>query len=236
MPTMRLDSLVGETERLHHPGLGYVFGARLDHHDGVLGPRYHEIQRRPIQIGERRAENELIVHQTDAHRADGSVEGEIRDSQRRRRPGNRQNVGIVLTIRGQQETGDLRLAPPAAREQRAQRTIDEPAGEDLLLVGPPLPLEEAARDPARCVEALPIVHRQRQEIDVGPVASGSRDRGQHDGVTQSDGHRSRGLPGEPAGFNNQIVAADPGLYRFNQLVLFLLWCREPACGSRRSAA
>ena len=208
---------MGETERLHHPGLRYVFGPRLHHDDGVVGSGYDEIQRRPVQIGEGRAEHELIVHETDAHGADRSVEGEVGYPERGRGPADRQDVGIVLAIRGQQQTGDLRFTAPATWKQRPQRTVDQAAGEDFLLVGPSLPLEEPPRNPARRVEALAIVHRQRQEIDVRPVASGRRHRGEHDGVTQAHGYRTGCLPGEPTGFNDQIVIADPGLYRFNQL-------------------
>ena len=206
-----------KTEGFHHPALGHVLGSRLHHHNGVVGTRHDEIQCRSIQIGEGRAQDELIVDQTHAHRANGGVKGKVRNSERRGGAGDREDIGIVLAIRGQQETGHLRFATPATRKQGPQRPIDQATGDDLLLVRPAFPLEEATRDPTRRVEALAIVHRQRQEVDVRPVTAGGRNGGQHDRVAQADGHRSRGLLGQTACFDDQIVVADLCLYRVNQL-------------------
>ena len=87
----------------------------------------------------------------DAHAGDGLLERNLRDGQRGRGAGDRQDVGVVLGVGRQHERDDLRLVAPAGREERPDRPIDQPAGEDFLLGGLALALEEAAGNASRRV-------------------------------------------------------------------------------------
>ena len=61
---------------------------------------------------------------------------------------------------------DLDLVAQALDERRAQRPVDQAAGEDGVLGGTALTAEERAGDLARGVHPLLDVHRQREEVEV----------------------------------------------------------------------
>ena len=60
---------------------------------------------------------------------------------------------------------DLRLVAPARGEQRADRAVDQAAGEHFLFGGLAFALEEAAGDAARRVGVFAVVDGQREEVD-----------------------------------------------------------------------
>ena len=115
-----LDRLVGKEERLDHVGLGDLLGAALDHHDRVLGGGDDE-----VEIGGRallggRVGDELAVDAPNAHAGDRSVEGDVRQVQRRGGRGDRVDVGLVDVICGDHRGDNLRLVEEALGEQRPQ--------------------------------------------------------------------------------------------------------------------
>ena len=70
----------------------------------------------------------------------------------------------VVRQRGRHDQG---LVAVALVEQRADRTVDQARGQDLLLGGPAFALEEAARDLAGGERLLLVVHGEREEIEAG---------------------------------------------------------------------
>ena len=226
---------VSESQRLHHPALGNIFGTGLDHHDGILGTGDHEIQDRPVEIGEGRKEHEAVIDQTHADRGDSRVEREIRNGERGRRPGNREHVRIVGAVAGKEQTGDLGITPPALRKQRAKRPIDQPAGENLLLVRPSLAFEETSRNASRRIEVLPVVHGKRQEIHIRAIVFRGRYGGQYDRVSHTDRDRSRRLPSQFAGLDDQLAPADScaDLFHHLRFLLPFLACRPAFRSSTR---
>ena len=71
-----LDLGVGDVERVEDLRLGDLVGARLDHQDGLLGARDHEVERRLEQPLLVRVDEEVALGVlADAHGADGHREG-----------------------------------------------------------------------------------------------------------------------------------------------------------------
>ena len=128
------------------------------------------------------------------------------ERQRRRRAGDRQHVGVVLGVGGEHQRDDLRLVAPAGREERADRPVDDAAGQHFLFRRLAFALEEAAGDAARRVGVLAIVDRQRQEVD--PLARVRRAAGgdEHDRVAEADDDRAAGLFGQLAGFELRVLS------------------------------
>ena len=83
---------------------------------------------------------------------------------RGRRPVHRQDAGIVLLVRRDRQHDELDLVPEALGEERAERAVDQPGGEDLLLGRTPLALEEAAGDAPAGVGPLAVVDAEGKEV------------------------------------------------------------------------
>src|SRR5207248_7504429 len=101
---------------------------------------------------------------------------------------------------------DLRLAPPALREQRTDRSIDHAGRQRPLLPRPSLALEEAAGDLAGGVHPLLDVDRQGEEVDVADVACG-RGRQDHRLALGHD-YGAAGLLGELAGLESDLTVSN----------------------------
>src|SRR5262249_40553318 len=87
----------------------------------------------------------------------------------------------------------LRLAAPGVREQRTDRSIDDPRHQRLVIARPTFALIEAARDLAGCERLFEVIASERQEIDAWSRILG-RAHGAQDGrVAEVDHHGSVGL-------------------------------------------
>jgi hypothetical protein len=181
---------------------------RLDHHDRVAAAGHHQIQLALAALLVGRVHDELAVHDPDAHRGDRPLERDLRDRQRGRRPGDRQHVRVVRVVGRQHQRDDLRFVPPARREQRPDRTVDQAAGEDFLLGRLALALEEPAGNAPRRVGRLAVVHGQRQEVDARTLARRVAGRRQDDRVPVADRDGAVGLLGQLAGLDGEHLPAD----------------------------
>ena len=102
---------------------------------------------------------------------------------------------------------DLDLVAVALAERRAQRAVDQPAGQDRGLGRAALPAEEAAGDLADRVHPLFDVDREREEVD--PLAGVGADAGAEHlrlAVRRDDG--AVGEPGHRAGLERQCLIPD----------------------------
>ena len=112
---------------------------------------------------------------------------------------------------------DLDLVAQALLEGRAQRAVDQAAGEDRVLAGTALAAEERAGDLARGVHPLLDVDRQREEVElVLGVLAGRGGRQQHGLVVEVGGDGAGGLPGQQAGLEAdgagaELAVVDDGL-------------------------
>ena len=95
-------------------------------------------------------------------------------------------------------------------ERRAQRTVDQPAGEDRVRRRAALAAEERAGDAARGVHALLDVDRQREEVEAAPWAACRRRGGgqQHGLVVEVGDDGAGGLPGEAPGLEPDGAGAE----------------------------
>ena len=203
-----LDRRVRLLERLDDVFLGDFLGARFDHHDRVLAAGDDQIEPAVLALREGRVDDELAVDQADADAGDRAGERDPRERQRRRGAGDREHVGVVLGVGRQHQRDDLGLVAPAVREERADRPVDQAAGEHFLLGRLAFALEESAGDAARRVGVFLVVDRQREEVDafarVGRRAGGD----EHHRVARADDDGAVGLLGQPAGLDGDGPAAD----------------------------
>ena len=76
-----------------------------------------------------------------------------------------EHVGIIFLVRRVDERNHLRLVAEGLGKQRADRTVDLTAGQNLLLAGTAFALDEAAGNASTGIGELAILHRQREEVD-----------------------------------------------------------------------
>ena len=99
-----LHGLLGELQGLHHHGLGDLVRPSLDHGDGLLRSRDHEVE---VALGDLvvgRVQDELAIKRPPhAHGPDGTIEGQIRERERRGGPDHA--YGVVRRILVSDEDG-----------------------------------------------------------------------------------------------------------------------------------
>ena len=202
-----LDLAVGDVERVEDRRLGDLVGAGLDHQDGLLGARDHQVERaleHPLLVG---VDDEVaLLVLADAHGADRHRERDVRHHQRGAGAVHREDVVGVHVVDRHRDRDQLGLAPPALGEERAQRAVDHARGERALLAGASLAPEEAAGDLARGVHALLDVDGQGEEVDVAQVSCGRRAEDHR--VPCLHDHGAARLLGELAGLEADLGIAD----------------------------
>ena len=129
----------------------------------------------------------------------------------RARANDRQRAGIPNGI-GRQDHGDhLGFMAEAFREQRADRTIDQPAGEDFLFRGTPFALDVSARNSARGVRVFAVIDCEWEkacaDLRLGRHAGGD----QHHRITGTNHYRSVSLFGHLACFQGNLAGAQINL-------------------------
>jgi hypothetical protein len=119
------------------------------------------------------------------------------------------DVVLVLGVQRHHRDDDLDLVAQALREGRAQRPVDQAAGEDGVLGRPALAAEERAGDPAGGVHPLLDVHREGEEVEVLlGVLAGRGGRQQHGVVVEVRGDGAGGLTGQAAGLEPDGAGAE----------------------------
>ena len=196
---------MGFHDGAQHDVLGKLLGFRLDHQHAFLGAGDDEIERALLELDLGRVHDVRAVDVADAGAADRAHEGHAGNRERGRRGDHRQNVGIVLEIVGQRRDDDQRLVAIALVEQRADRAVDQARGEDFLLAGTALTLEEATGDLARGECLLLVVHGQREEIEAGLRLLLEHDGGQHGGAAVGRHHGAVGLARDLAGLEHELA-------------------------------
>ena len=107
---------------------------------------------------------------------------------------------------------DLDFVVEAIREQRANRAVDQAAGQDFLLGGTAFTLEKATGDAAGCIEFFDVVDGQGEEVLPRFDRLGGHDSGQDHGVVHGDDHGTARLASDLAGLDGQGML--PPLERF----------------------
>ena len=196
-----------ELERLEDRVLGDLVAAGLDHRQRLARADDDEVERRLLELLERRVEDELVVDAADADGADRAEERQRRDHERRRRPVDAEDVVRRDEIGREDGADDLHLVAEALRPERPDRAVDHPCRERRALGRTAFPLEEAARDLPGGVHLLLDVDRQREEVGVRPRV-GASDGGREDHrLARADDDGAVGLLGELARLEDDLLTA-----------------------------
>ena len=208
----RLALLVAEGERFEHLVFADLPASGLDHEHRVLGACDDDLELRGGQLLVRRIRHQLALDQRHPHGAQRAPEGEAGQAERGGGADHGQHIRIILVVGRDHQVDDLNLIAETLRKERADRPVDEAAGERLLFVRPALALEETSGDlPAR-VSALSILHGERQEVAPFHGRLGRDHGGQHDGAAAAHDDGAVGLLGHLAGLDGDGAAVELGLY------------------------
>nr|BFE68574.1 hypothetical protein GCM10020092_018750 [Actinoplanes digitatis] len=166
------DDLLGRLRRTGRDQSQRVRGGLgLDHHDRDLtvGQRAtgdDHVEGGAGQLVEGGEVDPLALDVRDAGRADRAAERQARELGRHRGAVHGDDIVGVLRVEREDGLDDLDLVAQALGERRAQRPVDQAAGEDRVLAGAALAAEERAGDAADGVHPLLDVDRQREEVEV----------------------------------------------------------------------
>ena len=141
------------------------------------------------------------------------------------------HIGVIDQIVGQHGTHDEDFVLEPIDKQRADRTVDQAAGQGLFLGRASLTLEETTGDFPRRVVFFLIMHGQGEKILSGFGFLGKGHVGHDTGFTQRGNDGPIGLPGNLARFQCEgFLAPLDGFLDFVEHVRFL---KEPAPAFRR---
>ena len=206
-------------EPFQQDALGKDARAALDHDDRVLARRDDQVEVALGKLRGRGVDHEGACDAPHAHRRDGSVERDVGDGERDRRAEERDHVRVVLLVVGEHRRDHLRLAVEALREERANRPVDQPRRQDLLLRRAAFALEEPAGDLPGGEGLLLVVAGEREEVDALPGRAARRGGHQHDGLAVLDPGGSPRLPGDPPGLDDQTATVEIKLDAFSHASL-----------------
>ena len=189
--------------------------AGLDHHDGdvvtdaAAGDDQLEGGLLALLVGGVRDPG-AVAAVGDAHGADGAVERDAREHQRRGGAVDGEHVVGVLLVGAHDGDDDLGLVAEAVGEGRAQRAVDQAAGEDGRVGGTALPAEERAGDAPGGVHPLLDVDGEGEEVDALADALGGVGGDQDVGAADPGDDGALALVGELAGLEREglVGAAD----------------------------
>ena len=224
-----LELLVAREDAVEDHALIELVGAGLDHRHRVLRADDDQVEVGDIALGAGRVEDDLVVDQSDANGAYRVVEGDVGEHERSRCAVDREDVGVVLLVGRENVGDDLGLVEVPRREERPQRPVGQAAGDDLLLRGASLALEEAAREATRRRGVLAVVDGEGQKAARCAVRRHAGG-GQHDRLAELHGAGTVGLPGHAPGFQGDGGVPDRDVLGELHCVLLssLLCCLRPA--------
>ena len=221
---------MGEHDGAKHHLFRKLLGFGFDHHHRVAGAGDDQVELAFGDFALVRVEMILAVLEADARGADRAHEGHAGEGERGARRDHREDVGLVLAVVGEDLRDAQDLVVEAFGEERADRAVDEAAGQRLLLGRAALALEEAAGDSAGCGEFFLVVDGEREEIlsRLDPLGGGHRAK--HHGFAEGREDRAVGLAGNAARFELEGLTAplDFNCFRIEHLLSFTP--RPDACG------
>ena len=204
---------------------GVLAGTRLDHGDGnitVLDHTAgdHDLEHGALTLAPTREGDPLAVDQRQTHTGDRAFE---------RQAGNHGGGGSgvqgddivsVIRVHGEHGLDDLHFVAQGVREQRAQRAVDDAAGEDGLGARAAFTAEERAWNLAGSVHLLFNIDGQREEVVVLLRAgTGGGGRQNHRIIVKIGGDGTIRLLGETTGLEAQRALTKRTIinYGFNSL-------------------
>ncbi len=203
-----LHLLVAEHHGAEHHVLGQAVRLGLDHQHRVGRAGDDEVELRGLQYGVGRVQHVLAVDVADSRTADRAPERHAGNRERGRGAEHRRDVRIDLGVERHDGRDDLHFVVEAFREQRADRTVDQPRRQCFLLGGATFALEEAAGDAAGRVRLLDVVDGQREEVLARLRLLASDRRDENDGVAHRNDDGTVGLARHAAGFEGDGMGAE----------------------------
>ena len=171
--TLHHRSLVAGCVSLGHQADAAGACSGLDHHHvdltGGVAPsrhRYLEHSLGDLLVGRER--NPLALYESQARRADRSLQGDGTYREGGGGADQGKNVEGVLPIDGERHGHHLGLAAEVVGERRPKRAVDEPATQDCSLAGPSLPPEEGSGNAPGRIHAFFQVDGEREKVDSLP--------------------------------------------------------------------
>ena len=196
---------------VQHGGIVHFVGAGLDHNDLALGTGNGQLQVALLTLGSGGVDNQLAVHQTHEHAADGAVPGDIGNGQSDGGTDHTGDLGAAVGIDAHDSHNDGHIVAHVLGEQGTDGTVDHTAGQDSLLTGAALTAHKAAGDAADGVQLLFKINAQGEEINAFTGLFGHGDVAQHGGLAIADQTAAVGQGAHLAGLDNQLAAAQLGL-------------------------
>ena len=186
---------------------GDLLRAGFHHHDAVFGAGDHDIQLGFAAFGVGGIGDVLAVLHADAHAGQHVLEGNIGNRQRGGGADDRQRIRILLGIGRQHHGDDLGFIQETLGEQRADRTIDQPAGENLFFGETALAFDKAAGNLTGGVSVLAVIDGEREKPGprFGLVGHASGDENHR--VTGTNDNGAVRLFGHLTGFQGNLAVA-----------------------------
>ena len=207
--------LVTEHHGAEHDFFAQLLGFRFDHQHGGFGAGHDQVHLRALARGLARVQHVFAIDVTHACSANRAGERDAGNRQRSAGRDHGSDVGVDFRVQRQRVDHDVDFIEKAFREQRADRAVDQAAGQGFVFAGFGFALEEAAGNLASGIGLFDVVDGQREKVLTGLGGLG-RDHGrQHHGVIDVDDHGARGLARDFAGFHDDgLVAPLEGLGDF----------------------
>ena len=203
-----------EHDAAEHDFFGQFLRFGFDHHHGVAGGSHDQVERAGSRFALRGIERVFAINITDACRTDRAHERDAGNGQRSRRCDHRDDIGLGLAVIRQNLCDHVDFVVETFGEQRANRTVDQAAGQRFLFGRAALTLEEAAGNAACGREFFLVVDGQREEILAFLHTLGGGHGAQHHGFAIGCQHGAIGLTGNAAGFEGEGFAAPFHRYGF----------------------
>ena len=206
-----LDLHVSGLDGVQHGVLIDLIGTGLDHDDLVHGGGYGQGQVALLALLLSGVQDDLAVHQTHLHAADGAVPGDVGHGGHQRSADHTGDLGAAVRVKAHDGHGDAHVVAHLLGEQRAHGAVHHAAGEDGALTGAALAAHKAAGDAACGVELLLILHVQGEEIHA-LAGLGAHDHVAHDaGLAVADQRTGVGQTAHLAHLDLERTACQHGL-------------------------
>ena len=187
----------------------------LDHQHGSFGAGDDQVHLRILAGGLARIQHVFAVDVTYASRTDRAGERNAGNRQRGADADHGGDVGIDFRVERQRVDDHMHFVQEAFGEQRADRAVDQAAGQGFVFAGLGFTLEEAAGDLACGVGLLDVVDGQREEVLTRLGGLGCHHGSQDDSAFDRHDDGATGLTGDFTGFQyDGLVAPLEGLGDF----------------------
>ncbi|MCY1521583.1 hypothetical protein D9M68_564030 [compost metagenome] len=207
--------LVTEHHAAQHDFFAELLGFGFDHQHGGLRAGDDEVHLRILAGGGARIQHVLAVDVAHTGGTDRAAERDAGDRQRGAHADHGGDVGVDFRVQRHGVDHHVHFVQETFGEQRADRTVDQAAGQGFVLAGLGFALEEAAGDLAGGVGLLDVVDGQREEVLTRLGGLGSDHGRQDHGAVDVDQHGAGRLAGDFTGFHDDgLVAPLEGLGDF----------------------